>query len=523
MKKYCFALIGFSLLVFALASTSYGWQGRMGGMGDPYGLLSDESDFLIHPAKIANGEGIKYYGDYRFTYTDVMDWDYGLDIFTPAGVLTESLSRETSGDEQGNEALLGAATPLGPGRFGIFFQYSGKRGEYNGDQMDFYPLLATSYYDYYDVQNDIDDFLLMLLYGLPLGGFKLGGEVQIAYRQEENKIRYNELLVAGGYALWTNYPWGSVTGDYLDFFPFLLPYDSQYWEALLKGSIEGAIGPVDVEFTLRGGFIFAGDNEYVYERQNPVGNPVERFDLDGDVEGWQIGGDLWVRYPLGDGLTLPFLVRVDYQSKTRDGDGPGLLGLTGNNYDYKNQERYFHIEAGGGVDKELDTNTRIVGGIYYAYLQGKNALWIMESLRGGFWQSYDHSDFPASIEHQVIVRFAGERQFTPSVALRMGLGFFYGWMREDFVFTYSDAVPFSYTDDISSDGYHWGIGGSVGGTFTFNNFTLEPFFNVGWQQFDVSGNGDSTSGGAIGQLLDIDLSRSEWYIGGGCSFLYDLP
>jgi hypothetical protein len=522
MKKYCFTLIGLSLLVFALASTSYGWQGRMGGMGDPYGLLSDASDFLIHPSKVANGEGIRYYGDYRFTYTGVMDWDHTLDIFTPAGVLTESLFRETSGDEQGNEALLGAAFPLGSGRMGLFFQYSGKRGDYDGDQMDFYPP-ATSFNDYYDLQSDIDGFALKLLYGFPLGGFNLGGEVQIAYRQEENKIRYNELLVAGGYALWTNYPWGSVTGDYRDFFPFLLPYDSQYWEALLKGSIEGAIGPVDVEFSLRGGFFFGGDNEYAYEHQNPVGNPVGRFDLDGDVGGWQIGGDLWVRYPLAEDLSLPFLVRLDFQEKTRDGDGPGLLGLTGNNYEYENQEKNFQLEAGGGVDKELDTNTRIAGGIYYAYLQGKNGLRIMESLGGGAWQNFDHSDFPASTEHQVIVRFAGERKLTPSVTMRLGLGFFYGWVREDFVFAYSNSAPSGYTDDISSDGYHWGIGGSAGGTFTFNSFTLEPFINGGWQQFDVSGNGDSTSDGAIGQLLDIDLSRSEWHIGGGCSFLYDLP
>ena len=52
-------------------------------MGDPFGLVADESDYLIHPAKIANGQGVRFYGDYRFTYTGVTNWDYHLDAFTP--------------------------------------------------------------------------------------------------------------------------------------------------------------------------------------------------------------------------------------------------------------------------------------------------------------------------------------------------------------------------------------------------------------------------------------------------------
>ena len=524
MRTKMFIVVFLPLLVLALAGVSQAWQGRMGGAGDPYGLLQDESDFLIHPSKVASGEGIRYYGGYRFTYTGVMDWDHELDVFTPTGVLFDNFLKEASGNELKHNGLLGAAFPLGPGRMGLFFQYSGKRGEYEGEQVEWF-LPATYYYDDYDLQSDLDDFALMLLYGLPLGGFNLGGAVQIAYRGEDQEIQYLEDFGGGFYYFWLNAPWGTAGpgANWRDFFPFMLPYDSHYWEALLKGSAEGAIGPVDVEFTLRGGFLFGGDNDYEYELQVPAGNPVERFVLDGNVKGWQIGGDLWVRYALGDGLTLPFLVRVDYQDKTRDGDGMGELGRAGISYDYEDQERYFHLEAGGGVDKELDTNTRIAGGIYYAYLHGENGLWIMELQPGGFWQNYDHSDFPVSTEHQVIVRFTGEHEFTPSVTMRMGLGFFYGWVQEDFVFAYSNAAPSGYTDDISSDGYHWGIGGSVGGTFTFNNFTLEPFVNGGWQQFDVAGDGGTASGGAFVQLLDMDLSRSEWYIGGGCSFHYDLP
>ncbi len=75
MSKRILFVVLLPVLVFALAGVSYSWQGRMGGMGDPFGLVADESDYLIHPAKIAKGEGIRFYGDYRFTYTGVTKWD----------------------------------------------------------------------------------------------------------------------------------------------------------------------------------------------------------------------------------------------------------------------------------------------------------------------------------------------------------------------------------------------------------------------------------------------------------------
>ena len=66
MKKTLFLFMILSFLVFSLAGIAYSWQGRMAGMGDPYGLIMDESDFLIHPAGIAKGKGINFYGNYRF-------------------------------------------------------------------------------------------------------------------------------------------------------------------------------------------------------------------------------------------------------------------------------------------------------------------------------------------------------------------------------------------------------------------------------------------------------------------------
>ena len=525
MKKTHLFFLVLTFLIFSFSNLSYGWQGRMGGMGDPYGLVQDESDFLIHPAKIANGKGVQFYGDYRFTYTGVLKWDNEVNIFTPAGVPSANFPKKTSGDEQKHDALLGGSFPLGPGRIGLFFTYSGMRGDYDGKLNEWWlPGPAPQFFDRYDLNSDLDNFALRLLYGLPLGGFKLGGEVQFAYRREKNRALYDEDFGGGTRFLWINYFMGGIWG-YENTFTLMLPYDSRYWEALFKGSLEGKVGPLDLEFILRGGFLFGGDNTYTYELQVPIGNPSDRFDLKGGVTGWQIGGDLWLRYPLANGLSLPFLLRVDYQEKTRDGDGPGLLGYNGYSFAYKSQEENLGITVGGGVDKQLSKRARIAAGIYYNYLQSKNAVVFNEVLPPsiGGWGIYDYNGYPDSTEHQVMLRLAGELELSPLVSLRMGLAPFYGWVKQDFKFTYFQTIPFGYTDDVPTDGYHWGIGASLGGTIKFQRLTLEPFINGGYQQLHLKGNGDRVNlpGGWIGNLYEMSKERNEWFIGGGFSIKFN--
>ena len=498
MRKRMLVLVLLPLLVVALAGVAQAWQGRMGGMGDSYGLVQDESDFLIHPAKVAKGEGVRFYGDYRFTYTDVMGWDYNLNQFNTAGTLTGFYNYDTSGQEYKHNALLGAAFPLGPGRMGFFFTYDGMRGDYDGAE----DVSGVSNFAKYDLTKDLDNFALRLLYGLPIGGFNLGSEVQLAYRQEENANSMPGFL---NYVLGTQIPARNLT-------PFQLPYDSKYWEALFKGSLERKVGPLDLEFTLRGGFIFGGDNRWRLT-QGPI-----VIDFGGDVTGWRIGGDVWARYPLANGLTLPFLVRVDFQEKTRDGVGPRPGSPF--YYPYDSQERNLHLKAGGGVDKEFGKGARVAAGIYYNYLQGKYDMTLKETTGIG-GQVWDHSDYPASTEHQVMIRLTGELELSPTATLRMGLAPFYGWVREDFAFTYG--VPPSYTDDISLDGYHWGVVASLGGTIKFKRITLEPFVNFGYQQIKLDGDGDRKNpAGTVLNLWGMDKSRSEWSIGGGFSILFDL-
>jgi hypothetical protein len=485
MKKVLLTMIVLFLLVFTLSGICYGWQGRMGGMGDPFGLVADESDYLIHPAKIAKGEGVRFYGDYRFTYTGVTDWDSEY-IFTVAVM-------DTSGQEDKHDALLGAAFPLGPGRMGFFFEYAGKRGDYDGDIW--WP--ST-----YALKNALDNFTFRLLYGLPVGSFNLGGEVQFAYRQEENKTFWSML---GGNNFYNYFGYGNVS-----WIPhiksFMIPYDSKYWETLFKGSLDGKVGPLNLEFTLRGGAIFGGDNEFDYAR-----NSVESFDLNGNVSGWQIGSDLWLRYPMNAGLTLPFLVRIDYQKKTRDGDGQGAGTLAPIFFDYEHKEKHFNIQVGGGIDKELASKTRLAAGLYYNYLQCTDEIQLTRS----FTALPFHADSPASTEHRLVVRLAGEHELSPMVALRVGFNFFYGWAQAD----YNYFQPLGSLDERNAlDGNRWGINASLGGTIKFKPVTLEPFIVGGYQSLNLSG--DQILNGAL--LNAREDTRNEWSIGGGLSILYDL-
>lgn len=510
MKRRMLVLAILPLLVFALAGVSQAGQGRMGGMNDPYGLLQDESDFLVHPAKFAKGEGVRFYGNYRFIYTGVTEWDYDIvGYLVPGFVLAYTEEADVSGDEYRHDALVGSGFPLGPGRMGLFFTYEGMRGNYDGDYMEGYP--APAWFETIEMQNDLDNFAFSLLYGLPIGGFNLGGEAQFAYRHEKEEI-YELAPTLLPPDAWLN-----------DFYiiQYLYPHDSEYWQALLKGSLEGMIGPFDLEFTLRGGFIFCGDNEWDMEYQSPVGTVMGTFDLDGAVEGWQIGGDLWVRYPVADGLALPFLVRIDYQAKTRDGDGLGS-GTRAGQYDYEHGERDFALTVGGGVDKVLDTDSRIAGGIYYNYFQHREDFFLWRNDPPDWY--IDDYTFPDFTEHQVLVRLAGEHSLSPAVALRGGLNVFFGWVIAQGEYYVSDFFSGWENTEGSGNGFHWGIVASVGATVHIvPSFTMEPFVTGGYQQLNVEGDAENIDNGILSAVYDEGSSRGEWHIGGGCSFLFDLP
>ena len=510
MKKKLLFILMFAFLVFSLAGVAHSWQGRMAGMGDPYGLIMDESDFLIHPSKIAEGKGVNFYGNYRFTWKDMTDGNYTLKRFDFTGAFFAQEPFKGSGDEQEHNALVGAAFPLGPGRMGLFFQYSGKRSDFYGreNEVD----AGVSYFQRFSLDSDLDTFALRLLYGLPVGRLKLGSEIQLAYHREENETFFNEDLSAGLRQLLKNLPIGTLF-PYEDLFQFMFPYDSKYWEFIFKESLKGEIGPAKIAFTVRGGFIFAGDNKYKFRGIITTGGS-EFINMDGDVKGWNAGSDLWVRVPLAKDLSVPMLVRVDYQKKTHDGDGPGntVTLFSGTNFSYRNREETFQVELGGGLDKEFNKGTRIAAGVYYNYLKNKSdfLFTIDNSLIS------DHTNYPDQREHKVILRLAGEKEISPMFVMRMGLNFFYGWVNEDQKFNSNFLVP-SDTEKISLDGSHWGVGASLGATVKVQRFSIEPFIGGGYQKLDLGGDGIRSG---FSFLSEVDKLKKEWSVGGGLSIKF---
>ena len=495
MKKVLLPLVCLPLLVLALSETSYGWQGRMSGMGDPYGLVADESDFLIHTADIADGKGITYYGNYSLTYTKVTDWNYHMNWLTTGGVLEGSFNYDGDGHEYKHSAQFGVAFPLGVGRMGVFLGYDGKRGEFDGNETG-----AIS--SPYDLSSDRDNFSLRLLYGLPVGSVKLGGEFQLARHQVEN-----ENFMPGH----LNYPLGTTFPQY-NLSPFQLPYDSSYWEAMVKGSLAGQVGRDDLKATLKGGLIFSGDNSWQLTQGNLL------LDFGGDVKGWRAGGDIWLRHPLAPGLTLPFLLRFDYQDTTREGSG--LSNQTSDIYPYKTEERSFIFETGGGVEKEYRKGTKTAAGIYYSYLKGESDLKTTELFsNGSFSNTWSLSDYPKSSEHRIMLRLTGEMELSSMTTLRMGITPFYGWVKEDYTFSLG-RQPI-YTDTISMDGHHWGINAAFGGTIRLTSVTLEPFISMTWQKTSLDGDGNSVNSfGTVTDLAEMNKDRNEWGIGAGLSVLF---
>jgi hypothetical protein len=477
-ERYLVMLI--PVLLLALVETSYAWQGRMGGMNDPFGLVADESDYLIHPAKIAKGEGVRFYGDYRFTYTGMTKWD---DRFNDLV--------DVSGKELRHNALVGAAFPLGPGRMGLFFTYEGMRGSYDGNSD---PFILT-------IKNNLDNFAGRVMYGLPVGGsFKLGAEAQLAYRRELQRVDD-----ANGNLLFLNDWWS----------PYPFPNDSKYLEALFKGSLDGKVGLFDVELTVRGGFIVPGTTSSDWDYRELIGGTaVDAWNASGTVHGWQVGGDLWLRYPLAPDLTLPVLVRADYRHKTRDGSGLELAGPI--SIDFQGEATNLAITVGGGLDKKISKATRIAGGIYYNFLRQEEDFTTTESIV--ILSIREGLSYPHSMEHQILFRLAGEHTFSPTVTLRAGLNAFYGWvipeLTDNFMVSFLGVpVIVDNTHEGPGHGYDWGLLASLGGTVKVKPVTLEPFVGAGYRQFHI---------GMADPPLRETISRNEWLITTGLSILYDL-
>jgi len=512
MERRVWSVLIVFLFVFSLAGAAHSWQGRMAGMGDPFGLVMDESDFLIHPSEIAEGKGINFYGNYRFNWLDVTDWNYTAKYFdSSTGALVARFPFRTNGDDRQHDALVGAALPLGPGRLGVFFQYAGGYADFQGHE------LIPGSYNRYSFDDSLNAFTLRALYGIPMGALKLGSEFQIGYQKAKNT---DDFFSNNGNQVFLN----DIIGAHIpsiNTFPFQFPYDSKWWNMGFKSSLEGPLGPGKLSATVRGGFIFSGDNDLHYRNILPfVPFVLESINFDGNVEGWNMGGDLWWRTSLGNGLSLPLLLRVDYDKKTWDGRGAdvslGSVLFPDDPIRYRSSEKNFQVEVGGGLDKDFGKGARAAIGLYYNYLNTNRSYFYQFE-----FQKTDHTDYPHQMEHRGILKIAAEKEFCPSFTARLGLNVFFGWVNEGYKFRESLA-PFGGTvEHISIDGPNWGGVLSLGGTVKLSRFNLEPFVSVGYRRLDLDGE-DGFRGTFFGSgiSLDMDKLKEVWSIGGGLSVKY---
>lgn len=301
-----------------------------------------------------------------------------------------------------------------------------------------------------DVQTNMSDVAFRLVYGLPLSKvFKLGTEIKIEYRDEEAgwDQRLDELditgfpLSASGDA--SNLPTGLTR--YI-----LPPYDSNYWDLSFKLGLNWKVGEVVCDFVPRGGFIFAGDNEWDSHLNGGGTNGVDTlniandFDMDGGVHGWNYGMDFWLRFPVTADTTMPLVFRLDYQKKERDGSGDGELGIsstfgpvgTGSySFEHDSQETLLTITAGGGFDIGVSEKTKIAIGLFYNYINSKTDLEMTLSPEGsGIALITETGGYPEYSEHQVKLQFAGEHTISPCLTMRGGVGVFYGNINEEYDF-----------------------------------------------------------------------------------------
>ena len=530
MKKILVILTFFVLM--ALVGASYGWQGRMSGMEKPYGLIEDESDFLTHPAKIASsGEGVKYYLDYQFTFTDVIYWKYMLD---QEGFSFPFRFHSSSDDEYDHNALLGIAFPLAKGRMGVFFSYDKKMGNFDGhgsyDANDPQPKRLN-----YDMDSRLNNYALRLIYGLPVRCADLGFELGFAHRgEDQNGTVFVPAQFGDNSKTSKNYIYGWSSPE-MSLFPFMLPYDSSYWEVFGKAGVKKKLNAVDIDWSVRGSYLLSSDSENRYEYLFQAAEDVNHVKMEGDVRGYNIGSDLWIRHNVNEALNLPFLITVDYAQKRRNGDAMGIGpdDIVDHHF-YKNNymARTFEVKAGGGVERKVNTCGRVGAGLYYNYLQSHDNLsfFVTGSEPGEIGLEHlpnNQNEFPLHKEHRLVLNLADEQEVSSDFTVRGGLNFFYGWVVADdykqtrISYDTPENLYNSYKTKYSLDGKNWGVEASLGATAKFCCFTLEPFIKAGYHKLNLDGGGNFVYISPTQTFFDkMNKEREEWCFGAGFSLLF---
>jgi hypothetical protein len=498
MRKSSLSVLVVLFLVFCLAAPSMAWQGRMAGAGDAAGLIEDASDFLIHPALIASGKGFNAYGHYGLTYEKTTKWNYKSTVPTYGWYYPY----ETSGDAWKNQLQLGTAFTLGAGRMGVFFEYEGSKGKYDGQEN--YSGFGSGLYNI-EMDDRFNNLKLRLLYGLPIGAVNLGGELQIAYINEAKET----LMFEAGGDSWRNWPWAAEDGPAVSLFPFMIPYDSKYWEAQGKVSVDGNAGNIRYAATFKAAIPFASDNQYIIGEDY-----IDESELVGKVKGYSVGGDFWLRVPVSSTVVLPFVVSAAYKSIERDGTGFSFWNsFYRSTINYNHTETNLNVKIGGGADITPSKGTKIAAGLYYDYISAKQDANFDDTFLSGVFFVDTYADMPKYSEHRLTIKALAEKDLTETLALRCGIGAFYGKVKSDYAYSAYDSggVPYDALD-LSANGSSMGVNASIGASVKLARVSLEPFLNAGYASVSTSGDG------VYGPLpVSAELDKTNWQVGGGLS------
>lgn len=479
MKRVGLFVLAGVLVLWSVGAAS-AWQGRMAGMGDPYGLIEDESDFLVNPAKIADlrGEEPRTYLHYRFQYGNVSP-ERSLATADP----NPELRRSVDGDVLDHWAQAGEVLPLWNGKLGAFFSYRGHRSDLEGTEganANSYPVGSVS---------DLDTFTLKLLYGQSVSsGVNIGLGLDVSYVDMERGNSINTMT--NEYYDVISYP--------LTFFPLTCPLDSRYWEIGGTAGVECEFGTTTLGLTMRGGAAFGGDNSW----DSSLG-----FNLDGGVNESRIGGELWARHRLSPSISLPFLVRVDYVDLSWDADQESL-SLSSNG-----TQRRTALEAGGGIDYAVSRDTRVAAGLYYNFIRSDDDF----SFTRMTILTYNHTRYPGLTEHLARLVLAGETRLSALWVARSGLTVFGGAAEEKYDF---DMGVLNTASRTSADGTHWGITGYLGATTKFGPVSFEPFVYAGYQELYLNDDSSETRLGDQVILRKLNEVRRETQVGVGFSLLF---
>jgi hypothetical protein len=498
MKKSVLLFSAIISFVLFFHLPAFAWQGRTAGMGDSAGLVDDESDYLTHPALIASLKSLSIYGTCAMSFEKTVHWDNT----TALPLLNYDYPYKAEGHEWKAKGQAGFSLPLWKGGFGLFFGYSGNGSDYSGKEND----CGTSTDDHkFYVKSKVNDFILSVIYGIPVRSLKTGFELLLMRGNEENLGKFDDSFIKA-----QNIFYAAYNAPALDLLAYKIPYISDYFKSAGKISFNVKTGSVMNNLTFYGGIIlpFVNDNKFDYEDKGLA----DKLVMEGEISGWDLAADYWMRYVKSKSISFPFVMGIAYGTTLREGSGLGNYSAVRGSYKHDSDRGSAVI--GGGPDFNFNKNTKIAFGIYYNYFYSKDKINFKDP--AGASRVHDYPEYPQSDESRISLKASAEKNISSGFVLRGGLYGFYGKVKNKYSSrTYENSI-LQWDTEMETDGNSFGAGLSLGTTLKTGKVNIEPYLNGGFSRLKTDGDGK------LFGAADItgDSKRLDWVIGGGLSVKY---